>query len=84
MQLANQRAMTRRGIVSAVYSTFDPLGFIAPYVMKAELLLRLGWDDPLEEDDKKKQNKTMKVLAIRSPKAARNVSRPLFQAQGIW
>ena len=83
MQLANQRAMTRRGIVSAVYSIFDPLGFIAPYVMKAELLLRLGWDDPLEEDDKKKQ-KTMKVLAIRSPKAARNVSRPLFQAQGIW
>ena len=84
MQLANQRAMTRRGIVSAVYSIFDPLGFIAPYVMKAELLLRLGWDDPLEEDDKKKQNKTMKVLTIRSPKAARNVSRPLFQAQGIW
>ena len=83
MQLANQRAMTRRGIVSAVYSIFDPLGFIAPYVMKAELLLRLGWDDPLEEDDKKKK-KTMKVLAIRSPKAARNVSRPLFQAQGIW
>ena len=68
MQLANQRAMTRRGIVSAVYSIFDPLGFIAPYVMKAELLLRLGWDDPLEEDDKKKQNKTMKVLAIRLPK----------------
>ena len=54
MQLANQRAMTRRGIVSAVYSIFDPLGFIAPYVMKAELLLRLGWDDPLEKDDKKK------------------------------
>ena len=68
MQLANQRAMTRRGIVSAVYSIFDPLGFIAPYVMKAELLLRLGWDDPLEEDDKKKKTKTMKVLAIRLPK----------------
>ena len=70
--------------MSAVYSIFDPLGFIAPYVMKAELLLRLGWDDPLEEDDKKNNNKTMKVLPIRSPKAARNVSRPLFQAQGIW
>ena len=69
--------------MSAVYSIFDPLGFIAPYVMKAELLLRLGWDDPLEEDDKKKKQ-TMKVLALRSPKAARNVSKPLFQAQGIW
>ena len=61
MQLANQRAMTRRGIVSAVYSIFDPLGFIAPYVMKAELLLRLGWDDPLEEDDKKKQKNNESV-----------------------
>ena len=54
----NQKPMTRRGIVSAVYSLFDPLGFIAPYVMKAKLLLqtlsrkRLGWDDPLDEADK--------------------------------
>ena len=61
MQLANQRAMTRRGIVSAVYSIFDPLGFIAPYVMMAELLLRLGWDDPLEEDDRKKNNNNESV-----------------------
>ena len=50
--------MTRRGVVSAVYSLFDPLGFIAPYTMKAKLLLqtlsrkRLGWDDTLEETDK--------------------------------
>ena len=41
--------MMRRGIVSAVYSLFDPLGFITPYIMKAKLLLqtlsrkRLGW-----------------------------------------
>ena len=57
-QLANQRAMTRRGIVPAVYSIFDPLGFIAGF-MKAKLPLqtlsrkRLGRDDSLEEDDKK-------------------------------
>ena len=54
----NQKPMTRRGIVSAVYSLFDLLGFIAPYVMKSKLLLqtlsrkRLGWDDPLDEVDK--------------------------------
>ena len=57
MQLLNQKPMTSRGIVSAVYSIFDPLGFMAPYV-KAKLLLqtlgrkRLGWDDPLEEANK--------------------------------
>ena len=54
----NQKPMTRRGIVSAVYSLFDPLGFIAPYVIKAKLFLQtlsrksLGWDDPLDEADK--------------------------------
>ena len=30
----NQKPMTRRGIVSDVYSLFDQLGFIAPYIMK--------------------------------------------------
>ena len=54
----NQKPMTRIGIVSAVYCFFDPLGFIAPYVMKAKLFLhklrrkRLGLDDPLDEADK--------------------------------
>ena len=37
---------------------FDPLGFIAPYTMKAKLLLQMlvrkgvGWDDPLGEDER--------------------------------
>ena len=39
LQLVNEASVTRRAIVSAVYSLFDPLGFIAPYVMKAKLLL---------------------------------------------
>ena len=58
LQRVSQKPVTRRGIVSAVYSLFDPLGFIAPYAMKAKMLLqtlsrkRLGWDDTLEETDK--------------------------------
>ena len=52
------RVNTRRGVLSVIYSMFDPLGFIAPYVMKAKLLLQLlcrrkcGWDDQLGEDEK--------------------------------
>jgi len=58
LQRVSQKPVTRRGIVSAVYSLFDPLGFIAPNAMKAKLLLQtlsrkgLGWDDTLEETDK--------------------------------
>ena len=50
--------VTRRGILSMVYSLFDPLGFIAPYTMKAKLLLqmlsrkKIGWDDALEENER--------------------------------
>ena len=56
--LAKVKPMTRRGILSLVSSLFDPLGFIAPYVMKAKLLLqdlcrrKLGWDTEIEEQDK--------------------------------
>ena len=59
LQRVSQKPVTRRGIVSAIFSLFDPLGFVAPYAMKAKLLLqtlsrkRLGWDDTLEETDKK-------------------------------
>ena len=50
--------MTRTGLVSGVYSLFDPLGFIAPYTMKAKLLLqtltrkRLGRNDLIEETER--------------------------------
>ena len=50
--------MTRRGILSIVSSLFDPLGFIAPYIMKAKLLLqdlcrkKLRWDTAITEQDR--------------------------------
>lgn len=58
LQLGNEASVTRLVIVSAVYSPFHPLGFIAPYVMKAKLLLQMlcrkgfRWDDPLQESEK--------------------------------
>ncbi|XP_046862571.1 uncharacterized protein LOC124456080 [Xenia sp. Carnegie-2017] len=41
LQLENEGPVTRRKIVSAVYSLFDPLGLIAPFVMKAKLILQM-------------------------------------------
>ena len=56
--LVETKPMTRRGILSLVSSLFDPLGFIAPYIMKAKLLLqdlcrrKLGWDTAITEQDR--------------------------------
>ena len=50
--------MARRGILSIMSSLFDPLGFIAPFIMKAKLLLqelcrkRLGWDSAINEQER--------------------------------
>ena len=41
LQFTRETSITRRGMVSAVYSFFDPLGLIAPFVMKAKLLLQV-------------------------------------------
>ncbi|XP_033762629.1 uncharacterized protein LOC117344089 [Pecten maximus] len=43
--------LTRRGILSMVSSVYDPLGFLAPFVLTAKVILQelcklqLGWDD---------------------------------------
>ncbi|XP_042229944.1 uncharacterized protein LOC121873355 [Homarus americanus] len=50
-----RKPATKRGLLSVVSSVYDPLGFIAPFVIKAKLLFqdecrrRRGWDEPLLE-----------------------------------
>jgi hypothetical protein len=47
---------TMRGILKYTASLFDPLGFLAPYLILARLIiqacnkLKLGWDDPVPQD----------------------------------
>ncbi|XP_041483382.1 uncharacterized protein LOC121430170 [Lytechinus variegatus] len=51
------RPTTRRGILSKVSSLYDPLGFLAPFILVAKVLLQgicqkgLAWDDPVDEKD---------------------------------
>ena len=48
---------TRRGILSMVFSIFDPLGFVAPFVLSTKVILQrlckkvLGWDEIIPEED---------------------------------
>ena len=50
---------TRRGLLSALSSVFDPFGFLAPLILAAKLLLKdfcrrkYDWDDRLSEEDVK-------------------------------
>ena len=59
-----EKPFTRTGVLSAVNSIYNPLGFAAPVILIGKLLLQqlvalgkkklsgaaLGWDDPLPED----------------------------------
>ena len=47
---------TKRALLSFLCSIFDPLGFLAPYLVAPKLILQslwkagIGWDDPLPEN----------------------------------
>ena len=50
-----EKPMTRRGMLSIVSSIYDPLGFVAPFILKGKRLLQLlcqdeiGWDDRVDD-----------------------------------
>lgn len=49
----DEKPATRRGILSTVASVFDPLGFLAPFLLLGKKILQemcqkgVGWDEPL-------------------------------------
>ena len=50
------RPATRRGILSIISSVYDPLGFAAPFILNAKLILqdlcrnKYGWDDKIPDE----------------------------------
>ena len=58
MSAIYDKPVTRRSLLSVIYSVFDPLGFIAPFTMKAKLLLqtlcrkKVTWDADIEEPER--------------------------------
>ena len=56
VQLPENYVSTKRGIVSDTAKSFDILGWLAPFILKMNVLfqhlwkLKIGWDTPLAED----------------------------------
>ena len=59
----------RQGILSMVYSLFDPLELIALYIMKAKLLLqelcrkKRGWDGDIDAQEKQQWSRWLEDLS---------------------
>ena len=55
--VVKDRPPTRRGIISVISSIYDPLGFVAPLILPAKIILRdlcrkrLDWDDRFSPED---------------------------------
>ena len=54
--ILKDQPLTRRGILSTVASIYDPLGFLAPFVLIGKQILQemcrrgIAWDDPLPDE----------------------------------
>lgn len=48
-----EKPFTKRGVLSTLHSIFDPLGFVAPFILLGRMIFRelmdlsCDWDEPL-------------------------------------
>ncbi|XP_070181214.1 uncharacterized protein [Littorina saxatilis] len=61
--------LNRRGVLSTIASVYDPLGFLAPFLLTGKLILQelcrqeLGWDDPLPPSLQERWEEWLKDLS---------------------
>lgn len=76
--LVDNKPLTKRNVLSAIASLFDPLQFLAPFTVRAKVLMQetwmagVDWDDELPENLKAKWEKWVSELPQLS-----NVAVPL-------
>ena len=78
------RPNTRRGILSMMSSVYDPLGLVAPVVLTAKKLLqdlckkKIGWDDPISDEDGERWEKWKSQLPSLSRISVGRCIKPLY------
>jgi len=66
--IIQDRPATRRGILSIVSSVYDPLGFTAPFILNAKLILqdlcrnKYGWDEKIPDEYLQRQQAWLQEL----------------------
>ena len=56
LEALRRRPVTRRGLLSATAACYDPLGLVAPYLLRGRMIgqeltrLRYGWDDQVPDE----------------------------------
>ena len=64
------KPLTRRGILSALSSLYDPLGFLSPVILLPKILLQslckqgLGWDDTISQFEAEQWTKWLNSLHL--------------------
>ena len=77
-----EKPKTRRGILSAISTIYDPLGFIAPIILPAKKLMqdltrqRLDWDSPILEGELSRWNQWSSDLSKLSEIAVNRCVKP--------
>ncbi|KRX26282.1 hypothetical protein T07_12964 [Trichinella nelsoni] len=75
--------VTKRGVLKALASVFDPLGCLAPYTVRAKIIIQLlwqcgvSWDDPLPPETKA-QWRTWTVVVVYVCTLSWQVAREAF------
>ena len=81
---------TRRGVLSAVMSPFDPCGLALPYLLEVKLLLQrlfklpAAWDDPIPTEEEKLWKEWVSELPSLSTVACSRALIPRLGYKGIY
>ncbi|KAK6016802.1 Pao retrotransposon peptidase, partial [Ostertagia ostertagi] len=87
-QLPHFELLTKRNILRAVHSTFDPLGLLVPLLLRARIFLqnlwlkKYEWDQPIAESDVEQWNNIVKNTENFEKVIPRKLGMP--QGQGTY
>ena len=86
-----QMKLTKRMVLSMVMAQYDPLGLVAPFLIRAKILLRrlygpvqLDWDDQLPSDETKAWTQFMRDMMKMEPITFRRSARPAGAVGDPW